>query len=114
MLPAVEKAVFDREGLLERLGGDTELLIELLEIFVEESREMLVSARSAVTDGDAHRIERAAHSMKGALLNIAADAAADKAFQLEQAGRAGELELCPSLLEELEEELQLLRQELKS
>ena len=47
MVPATEKAVFDREGLLERLGGDTELLDEVLGIFLDECREMLASIRAA-------------------------------------------------------------------
>ena len=45
MLPVAEKPVFDREGLLERLGGDTELLDEVLGIFLDECQEMLASIR---------------------------------------------------------------------
>ena len=45
MIPATEKVVFDREGLLERLGGDTELLTELLGIFLDECREMLAGVQ---------------------------------------------------------------------
>ena len=112
MTPATDQVVFDREGLLERLGGDGELLTELLGIFLEECREMLTGVESAVEAGDAHRIERSAHSFKGALLNISADEAAERALQLEQVGRAGELELASSLLEDLQEEVQRLEQEL--
>ena len=114
MAPATEKVVFDREGLLERLGGDDELLTELLGIFLEECREMLAGVESAVEAGDAHRIERSAHSFKGALLNISADEAAERALQLEQVGSAGELELASSLLEDLQEEVQRLEQELRA
>jgi HPt (histidine-containing phosphotransfer) domain-containing protein len=113
MQSATEKPVFDREGMLERLGGDTELLDEVLEIFLAECREMLANVRSAVSDGDAHRVERAAHSMKGALLNISAMAAAERAQQLEQVGRAGELELCPKLLADLELQVGRLREALQ-
>ena len=109
MLPVAEKPVFDREGLLERLGGDTELLDEVLGIFLDECREMLASIRAAVADADVHRVERAAHSMKGALLNISAEAAAERALRLEQFGGAGELELCPEMLAELEEQVDRLR-----
>jgi HPt (histidine-containing phosphotransfer) domain-containing protein len=109
MLPVAEKPVFDREGLLERLGGDTELLDEVLGIFLDECQEMLANIRAAVTEADGHRVERAAHSMKGALLNISAEAAADRALRLEQVGSAGELELCPEMLAELEEQLERLR-----
>ena len=114
MIPATEKVVFDREGLLERLGGDTELLTELLGIFLDECQKMLAGVQSAVDAGDANRIERSAHSLKGALLNISADAAADRALQLEQVGRAGEFELASSLLEDLQEEIQRLEFELRA
>ena len=114
MIPATETIVFDREGLLERLGGDTELLAELLEIFLGECREMMAAVQSAVDAGDANRIERSAHSLKGALLNISAEAAAERALQLEQVGCAGELELASSLLDDLQEEIQRLEPELRS
>jgi HPt (histidine-containing phosphotransfer) domain-containing protein len=113
MFPTAEKPVFDREGLLERLGGDTELLDEILGIFHDECKEMLATVRSAVGDGDAHRVERAAHSLKGALLNISAEAAAEQALRLEQVGRAGELELCSEMLSDLEEEVDRLQQILR-
>jgi HPt (histidine-containing phosphotransfer) domain-containing protein len=110
MPTAADRAVFDREGLLERLGGDEELLTELIGLFVEESQGLLAKVRSAIGEGDTHRIERAAHSLKGSLLNISAPSAAEKAYQLEQVGRGGEIELCPALLVELEAELQRLEE----
>jgi HPt (histidine-containing phosphotransfer) domain-containing protein len=113
MQPAVEKPVFDRELLLERLGNDTQLVDEILEIFLESADDMISAVDAAVADGDAHRVERAAHSVKGALLNISADSVAERALRLEQAGRSGELELCSQLYEEMRQEYDLLIQILK-
>lgn len=114
MLPAAEKPVFDREALLERLGGDSELVDEILQIFRESADELIAAVESAVSDGDLHRVERAAHSLKGALLNIAAEPVAERALRLEQAGRCGELELCSPLLDDLKQEFELLLQTLRS
>jgi HPt (histidine-containing phosphotransfer) domain-containing protein len=114
MQPAADKTVFDRADLLERLGGDEEFVAEIVEIFLETADEMLAAVDSAVAAGDAHRVERAAHSMKGALLNIAAEPVADIALRLEQAGRSGELELCSQLYDELKQDYELLLQVLRS
>jgi HPt (histidine-containing phosphotransfer) domain-containing protein len=95
--------------MLERLGGDTELLNEVLAIFLDECQEMMTNVRTAVEAGDAHRVERAAHSIKGALLNISAEAAADRALSLEQVGRSGELESCSRMLIDLEDQVDQLR-----
>lgn len=114
MPAATDKPIFDRAGLIERLGGDTELVDEIVQIFLESADEMIGTVDSAVADGDAHRVERSAHSLKGALLNIAADSVAEGALRLEQAGRSGELELCSQLLDELKQEYDLLLQALRS
>ena len=113
MQSAVDKPVFDREALLDRLGGDAALVDEIVQIFLESAEEMIATVDSAVADGDAHRVERSAHSLKGALLNIAADPVAERALQLEQVGRSGELELCSQLLDELKQEYDLLLQALR-
>ena len=114
MPAATDKPVFDREGLIERLGGDTELVDEIVQIFLESANDMMTTVESAVADGEAHRVERSAHSLKGALLNISADPVAERAQRLEQAGRSGELELCSQLLDELKQEYDLLLQFLRS
>jgi len=114
MPSAAEKPVFDREGLLDRLGGDSELVDEIVGIFLESADEQIATVESAVADGDAHRVERSAHSLKGALLNIAAESVAERALRLEQAGRSGELELCSPLLDDLKQEFDLLLQALRS
>ena len=113
MQPALDKSVFDREALLERLGGDAELVDEIVQIFLESAAEMIDTVDSAVADGDAHRVERSAHALKGALLNIAAESVAERALRLEQVGRSGELELCSQLLDELKQDYDLLLQALR-
>lgn len=103
-----DEPVFDREGMLERLCGDEELLHEVLEVFREECPRMLETARSAARAGDADGVARAAHTLKGALLNISARSAADLAGDLEQMGRSGVLDDCAGLLTRLEAALDRL------
>jgi len=111
MSQAFRKPTFDREELLDRLGGDEELLSEVLGMFRDECSKMLESMREAVRSRDATRIERAAHGLRGALLSVAAQAAADLVNELEQAGRSGTIEGCPAMLERFESALVLLDRE---
>ncbi len=48
----VQTNPFDREEMLERLGGDTELLDDVLQVFLEECPRMLQEVRGAVDEGD--------------------------------------------------------------
>ena len=103
---------FDRETMLERLGGDAELLSEIVALFVEECPNMIGSVRDSIAEQDADQVERAAHTLKGALLNIAADPVAETAKRLEILGRSGELADTAEVLASLEAELDHLVQEL--
>jgi CheY-like chemotaxis protein/HPt (histidine-containing phosphotransfer) domain-containing protein len=87
--PAV--ALFDRDKALARAGGDEELLRELLELFIEEGPRWLADIDAAIAAGDARKLQRAAHTVKGAVDNFGAPAAFDAALRLEQMARAGEL-----------------------
>ena len=105
-----EHPVFDRQQLLDRMGGDEELLVEILGIFRDESARMLDEVRDAVSSADAHKVERSAHSLKGALLNIAAESAAACALELEDLGREGHLTSSADVLSRLESEIASLNE----
>ena len=106
----VQANPFDREEMLERLDGDTELLDDVLQVFLEECPRMLQELRGAVDQGDPKLVRRAAHSMKGALLNISAAPAADKANQLELLGSEEQLAESAPVLERLQQEVERLQQ----
>ena len=106
--------VFDSNTMLERMGGDTDLLGEVIELFMEDSPRMLESIREAVSSENAGEVERAAHSLKGALLNMSADAAASIALQLEKMGREKALVDTAALVIDLEKEMVRLQAELDS
>jgi len=106
------RLVFDREAMLDRLGGDEEFLVDVLEVFLEETPRMLEATRSAVGSADAEGVERAAHALKGALLNISADSASLVALELERMGRESDLSGSGDTLAQLESEIDRLEQEL--
>ena len=106
----VQAIPFDREEMLERLGGDTELLDDVLKVFLEECPKMLEQVRGAVDADDPTLVRRAAHSMKGALLNISAAPAAAEASQLELLGSEERLAEGAPVLERLQQEIERLQQ----
>jgi CheY-like chemotaxis protein len=94
----------DLSALLERLEGDADFMHEILELFLSSSPELLVAISAAVGDGDCHRIERSAHSLKGAARNIGATPLAGLAEQLEFTGRGQEKDGVAMLFASLEAE----------
>ncbi|WP_437732750.1 response regulator [Sorangium sp. So ce1335] len=85
------RPMFDRTRALERTGGDADLLRELAEVFLEECPRWMAEIDEAVTAGDARKLQRAAHSLKGGVDSFGARAAFEAAFALEKMARANEL-----------------------
>jgi CheY-like chemotaxis protein len=80
--PPVEQ--IDRVSLLERVEGDQELLTEMIHLFQEDAPNLVAAMRDALEKGEMTVLERSAHSLKGALSNLSAKAAAAAALQLEK------------------------------
>lgn len=104
----VAAAAFDREEMLDRLGGDNELLTEVVGVFLAECPRMMQAVRSAVDRADPTAVRRAAHAIRGALLNISAGPAAAEATQLESLGTEGRLGETTGVLERLEVQIERL------
>jgi len=105
----VQANPFDREEMLERLGGDTDLLADVLQVFLEECPRMFEEVRCAVDEGDSNLVRRSAHSMKGALLNISAAPAAAEASRLEVLGSEDRIDDAVPALERLRREIDRLQ-----
>jgi two-component system sensor histidine kinase/response regulator len=83
--------VFDQAKALELMGDEQELLIELAALFAIECPQRLAEIGQAVVLGESREVERAAHKLKGAASNFAAQATTDAAQRLEEMGRSGDL-----------------------
>jgi signal transduction histidine kinase/CheY-like chemotaxis protein len=84
--PKEEIMVLDANELLDRFGGDAELLREAAEMFIETSPGLLDRIRQAIARGDYAALELAAHSYKGALSMFSAGSAVKLAYGLERMG----------------------------
>lgn len=97
---------------MARVGGDTELLRELAQLFLEESPRLMAELRLAYEQGDARQVERTAHGLKGSVANFGAKPAVEAAYQIEQLGKAGKLETVAEVLRSLDLALLALHSEL--
>ncbi len=107
-------AVLDRAIALSRVGGDSELLQEMAQLFLEECPSQMEAIREAVQKRDPRAIERSAHSLKGSVGNFGATAAQEAAATLETLGRAGDLQSVESALSSLESAIRSLQPEMYS
>jgi two-component system sensor histidine kinase/response regulator len=95
----------DLAAALTVADGERELLQEMMEVLLAESPAQLATLRAALHHGDAHRLEPAAHSLKGALGAVGATRAQRLAQQLEAKGQADQLEGARSIWQQLDTEL---------
>ena len=102
---AVDTRAFDREAALAMIDGDTELLGELVELFMTESVELLDQIRKAIAQRDAKGLERAAHSMKGSAAAFCGESARVVAQTLEDMGERGEFDQAEAVANDLETEV---------
>jgi signal transduction histidine kinase/CheY-like chemotaxis protein len=81
--------IFDREGLLERLGGEEKPLRRLVERFVEATAQRMESLGRSVQQGDTEDIQLQAHTIKGVCATIGADRMRVLSEELECASKSG-------------------------
>ncbi len=92
-----EPTYIDRVSLLRRVDGDTELLIELIEIFFTSYPQQISALEEALQNREYLEAEHTAHSLKGALQTFFKGALPAKALACEYAaaqGNADNLEVC--------------------
>ena len=81
--------IVDEKGALERVGGDTDLLREWIEMCAVEGPKALAKLEAAIAARDAKELHIAAHTLKGSVSIFCAQEAYDAAFVLENLAKAG-------------------------
>ncbi len=109
------RVVYDRAWVLENVGGDEDILAQIVAVFLEDYAEPLLDLADAVTRQDKEGIRRAAHSTRGMVANFNAEQAIFAAQVLERQCRAGEMAglevLAENLVLAVEELAQALRRD---
>jgi two-component system, sensor histidine kinase and response regulator len=95
----------DFKQMLEQLGGDENLLHEVIDIFVDQAPHHIEALRAAIAKKDAGSVERIAHTLKGELGYLGIPEVSQKARELEERGRAQNLDGAAGVFESLEPEI---------
>jgi CheY-like chemotaxis protein len=94
--------LLDWEAALAKTQLEPATLRELAEVFLQESPQLLEEIHAALEAGDAPRVRRCAHTIKGSAAVFAAEPTTAAAAHLEDLGKRNELDQAPAVLEELE------------
>jgi len=86
----VEADALDSD-VIARLGGDTALLGEIADLFIQDAPRHLERIRRAIERRDHDALWRGAHALKGAAGNFGAAMLVDAARALEEAGKQAQL-----------------------
>jgi HPt (histidine-containing phosphotransfer) domain-containing protein len=93
---------------LDRLGGDSQLLSELIEIYLSESPSLLAAAQRALQEKNGQDLARAAHTIKGSAGNFVARATLETAERLEAFAQQGDFSGAQEAMSALEREMKRL------
>jgi len=104
----------DRDALVDLLDGNPELIVTIIDSFLDDCPDYMAAIRTAVEDEDGEVLEREAHGLKGAAGSLRAKPASEAAQVLEEIGRSGNFAEAESALDTLEHETDRLKAELRA
>lgn len=98
--------VLDVKELVDRIGGDEEFALELLQEFRASLDQEVLELKATLDGGNPQAVSEKSHALKGSALNLSAKAFASVAKIMEHAGKDGDLATAtgqyPQLLSETE------------
>ena len=98
----------DHPALLAQVGGDMELLRDIVSLFIEDYPRGLSEIRAAIGCNDSRALESAAHALRGAASNFHAKSTVEAAMRLEEIGRTANMIHAVGALSVLETDLAAL------
>lgn len=107
-----KRGILDKQVILDRVGGDVELLKEIVDLFLQDYPPLVAQIKDALQEGDYQLLEKSAHTLKGSVGNFGADSVVQAALNLENMGRNKQMGEVPQFLTNLEKEIKRLREEL--
>jgi HPt (histidine-containing phosphotransfer) domain-containing protein len=105
---SIPKDILDIGKALEFTGVDLDTFRELLGIFLQHVPSVAEDIQDGVISGDAVKVLKAAHTIKGSAANIHAGRIIEIAKAIEKSAGEGELEIVKDLLNGLSNEMSVL------
>ncbi len=107
--PDPSEKVIDRDTLMALVGGNPELIRELVGLYFNNLPKHLDQIREGIEASDTKAVRFGAHAIKGMSLNLTARAVADTALALEKLARDGDLTGADDLFQQLTRQTDTLK-----
>ncbi|MBN1905762.1 MAG: response regulator [Deltaproteobacteria bacterium] len=101
--------VFDKQALMARLGFDDTLAETIIEGFLEDLPKQIRKLKRLIDRGETEEAGLQAHRIKGAAASMEGTSLRGIAYEMEKAGKAGELDRLISLFPEIKKQFVLLK-----
>jgi CheY-like chemotaxis protein/HPt (histidine-containing phosphotransfer) domain-containing protein len=102
--------VFDRDGLMNRVMNDWDLMKQVTECFILETPRQIAALREYLESGDVEGARRQAHALRGAAANVGGESLRAVATAMETAAKGGDLVTVKALLTDLQVQFEALRE----
>ncbi len=109
----VDRTVLDGLRALESAGAPG-LVEKLLDSFLEETPRLLADLRQAAQLGDAVRLTRLTHKLKGSVTNLGANGMVRACIELETLGGNGDTGIATQLVADIDRQFDLVSTMLRS
>ena len=86
-----EQPLIDMAALQEQFEGMSDILNEIIHQYFSELSDHLSNIQAAIEEGDSHKLQVSAHTLKGAVANFRAELVVEAALKLEMRGREEDL-----------------------
>jgi len=101
------------DDLLKRIGGDKQLLRQMIATFLRDTPKRLAAIHSALRKNDGVRLASSAHALKGSVSIFGSSPAQQHAETLQNLGRSSDLRQAARLYPLLQEEIAKLLEKLR-
>lgn len=98
--------------LKRRFRGDEEILKDMIDLFIEHSKDLVDNIHSAINSEDGVNLKLHAHTMKGILNNFYAIKASQISYELEILGLKKNFSVARETFEKLVEEVDVILSDL--
>lgn len=98
--------------LKRRFRGDEEILKDMIDLFIEHSKDLVDNIHSAINSEDGVNLKLHAHTMKGILNNFYAIKASQISYELEILGLKKNFSVARETFEKLVEEIDVILSDL--
>ncbi|MBD2257914.1 response regulator [Pseudanabaena sp. FACHB-2040] len=94
-----------RAELWDMVNGDTHFLADYLSLHLEQLPQLMQALRDAIAQQQPEALSLAAHTLKGMGMTFGASRFTDLCFSIERAAKAGNTDIAPAQMQQLEAEL---------